>query len=812
MAQSDLLQLQSFLDSHNQPNQPLVVNDDVQTAGMSFAELFSHYLAPEVAKLAPSSEPIAPFTFGAPSDALPPPASTSTAFDPSTFMPTIPGSPIGGFSPSSDGNSLGHSPMSFPDLDFSSTSDPFSIDPALFGPPPSLSSNASTLSPVGSSVEQSPISLANAPLPPLPSLPSPPLAPPPAPLATEFLAPLPPAPEPFFASPAPLTATTAAGRPKRNVATMVIEEEEEEDVFSDGAMSDGSTATTTSTKTGSRKSTRAKKPAAKKTRTASGGASTGPKKLPKTSVLPLASETLHRTTAKSDLPPVPQWADKPDADEYAKLSSKEKRQLRNKLSARNFRHRRKEYITTLEEEISSRDTLIDTLRDEVGVMRAENSGLKTEVATLKEKWQDLLDKLSSLSTPPGAAPTIGAAGLGVNPSRAIASAGSPPVAVKQEEGWALDPPASSSQQLPPQTGGNAVASTSGSRRIGTRSSSSIQLPNLSKDLPPNALRRGTGSWATNGLGGGGFTSVHTTFVPDLGAQLAEGLNPKPAVPSLPFSSQSFNPALNSLAAAGQLDDLSSYTSHLRSTPSTTGPTPSTSGEAKQPKGTFEDFFASNPFWLRPEQLDQSRAALYGKLANNAAGLVVAQKVAKESQSQQQPPDGQDYLPVPVGFRPAFFRSSSSSGKKANDLLAFQSPSAAASLSSASSSSSIDPTLPMSHQEALTLRSQAALAAQVVNVAQKTLVQRMAGAFWEAFSGSPPAPSSATSTTRTMPPQLDSNKIAQVLSGKARVQVVPVDSGAGVDELNAAMGGLALSNRIGGNEGQGQGQGRGAVCV
>jgi hypothetical protein len=39
--------------------------------------------------------------------------------------------------------------------------------------------------------------------------------------------------------------------------------------------------------------------------------------------------------------PVPDYIDRPAPEEYAKLSSKEKRQLRNKISARNFRHRRK---------------------------------------------------------------------------------------------------------------------------------------------------------------------------------------------------------------------------------------------------------------------------------------------------------------------------------------------------------------------------------------------------------------------------------------------------------------------------------------
>ena len=47
--------------------------------------------------------------------------------------------------------------------------------------------------------------------------------------------------------------------------------------------------------------------------------------------------------------------------------------------ARNFRHRRKEYLTTLEDEISTRDTIISELQDKVGVIRAENTGLRTEL-------------------------------------------------------------------------------------------------------------------------------------------------------------------------------------------------------------------------------------------------------------------------------------------------------------------------------------------------------------------------------------------------------------------------------------------------
>lgn len=69
------------------------------------------------------------------------------------------------------------------------------------------------------------------------------------------------------------------------------------------------------------------------------------------------------------LVPVPEWEDRPSKEVYDKLSSKEKRQMRNKISARNFRHRRKAHIDTLEAEISQKDGIITHLREEVGTLR-----------------------------------------------------------------------------------------------------------------------------------------------------------------------------------------------------------------------------------------------------------------------------------------------------------------------------------------------------------------------------------------------------------------------------------------------------------
>ncbi|KAI5116521.1 hypothetical protein M0805_006909 [Coniferiporia weirii] len=57
---------------------------------------------------------------------------------------------------------------------------------------------------------------------------------------------------------------------------------------------------------------------------------------------------------------------RPSAEEYQKMSSKEKCQLRNKISAHDFRVQRKEYIHTLEGDVAERDHLINAIHNELG--------------------------------------------------------------------------------------------------------------------------------------------------------------------------------------------------------------------------------------------------------------------------------------------------------------------------------------------------------------------------------------------------------------------------------------------------------------
>lgn len=76
---------------------------------------------------------------------------------------------------------------------------------------------------------------------------------------------------------------------------------------------------------------------------------------------------------------------RPDPETYHTLTSKEKRQLRNKISARNFRTRRKEHIAHLEEQVADRDTLIEGLRQQLAKVTLQNKELQEEMRTLKTK-------------------------------------------------------------------------------------------------------------------------------------------------------------------------------------------------------------------------------------------------------------------------------------------------------------------------------------------------------------------------------------------------------------------------------------------
>ncbi|ROV88203.1 hypothetical protein VPNG_10319 [Cytospora leucostoma] len=87
------------------------------------------------------------------------------------------------------------------------------------------------------------------------------------------------------------------------------------------------------------------------------------------------------------------------SEEGKKLSSKERRQLRNKVSARAFRSRRKEYITQLESEIANKVTENGDLRAQNRALVDENKRLSdlTRMLLSSPSFSDFLERLSTSS-------------------------------------------------------------------------------------------------------------------------------------------------------------------------------------------------------------------------------------------------------------------------------------------------------------------------------------------------------------------------------------------------------------------------------
>lgn len=206
-------------------------------------------------------------------------------------------------------------------------------------------------------------------------------------------------------------------------------------------------------------------------------------------------------------------------------------------------------------------------------------------------------------------------------------------------------------------------------------------------------------------------------------------------PSTLFSGN-FNPALNALSPS-QLAQLPSLTSHVRTS---TGLGSSTAVE-KSNAGTFDDFFETNPFWLRSEHVEEYRASLYGKLAHNAAGQVAQSKGAT----------------LPSGWRPAFFSSppppysEKPKADTASDLMASQ-------------------------------HSPSPTNAYLASLATQTLFSRMAGAFVDAFAGTPERGA-----------KFNGEKVAAVLAGTSRLQVVPNGPSPAADEVDGLGLGLGALN-------------------
>ncbi|EXJ92656.1 hypothetical protein A1O3_01208 [Capronia epimyces CBS 606.96] len=117
-------------------------------------------------------------------------------------------------------------------------------------------------------------------------------------------------------------------------------------------------------------------------------------------------------TGMSNTPRIKRDEDEMDEDERLlaseegkKLSSKERRQLRNKVSARAFRSRRKEYISQLEGEVAVKVQEANDLRAQNQQLREENNRLTdlTRMLLSSQAFAGFLQELSQSGLPP---PTV----------------------------------------------------------------------------------------------------------------------------------------------------------------------------------------------------------------------------------------------------------------------------------------------------------------------------------------------------------------------------------------------------------------------
>ncbi|KAF9099122.1 hypothetical protein BGX27_000663 [Mortierella sp. AM989] len=190
--------------------------------------------------------------------------------------------------------------------------------------------------------------------------------------------------------------------------------------------------------------------------------------------------------------------DIPSSTDLKKMTSKERRQLRNKISARNFRVRRKEYIFTLEGQVLQHKTEARHLREAVTFVQEENIRLKNELELVRRQLADT---------------TIANSAAAVGANVAIAA----PVA-EQAQTIGSVPPLSKENQslltsilnrnvtsaLNPNAKSNVTLSLA-------RPQSPILTPNLHKDVPNSSSGSANpSSWKEKKP-----IMVHTTLVPEI---------------------------------------------------------------------------------------------------------------------------------------------------------------------------------------------------------------------------------------------------------------------------------------------------------
>ncbi|PFH46134.1 hypothetical protein AMATHDRAFT_8161 [Amanita thiersii Skay4041] len=513
---------------------------------------------------------------------------------------------------------------------------------------------------------------------------------------------------------------------------------------------------------------------------------------------------------KDDLPA--DW--RPPPEVFAKMTSKEKRQLRNKISARNFRVRRKEYISTLEGDIAERDRLLDAVRTELGSTQSENLALRQEIAALKKVLLEGrgAEALASLNLPPPAplATTVTTAGvtLGMGAGTATSVGAAPGGGIGSSSNSILGDNIISGGS-PHSSATNATTSVSTPSSSST-SSLSFLTPNTQKDLPSSPRLGAAAFWGGStrggfGMGlGGGVTPVHTVLVPDLSLSLSSGAGADQASDKmgsvLRVLQENMNPALNGAKNVNM-------NSHL--------------GFGMGSNG-FEGFADINPFTMKT--LDAYRMHLWGKMAAQHRQNTFNGHPTKHTPTPQ-------LTGLASGLRPHFFSSPPSSSAAGAYLTPPSTPPGLHTNSNSYPHTSMGSTLStllsgkhaalgypgytglatppgsphlgkgsLSHdRERETERTKEKEHAALAALAGQTIFKKLGSAFWDAFSGSSSSISSPAASTSTSTPNIpslnptvgagaglgsggngmnnkmwDVDKVRKVLEGKAVVKVVDVE--------------------------------------
>ncbi|KAF9155788.1 hypothetical protein BG015_008599 [Linnemannia schmuckeri] len=187
--------------------------------------------------------------------------------------------------------------------------------------------------------------------------------------------------------------------------------------------------------------------------------------------------------------------DIPSSTDLKKMTSKERRQLRNKISARNFRVRRKEYIYTLEGQVLQHKTEARHLREAVTLMQDENQRLKDELETVRRQLE--ATTLSSSSINPA---TIAA--TSIDPT--LAPEPSMPLSKENQSLLTSIMNRNVTAAMNPNAKSNITLSMA-------RPQSPILTPNLHKDVPNSS----SGSSSQSSWKDKNPIMVHRTLVPEI---------------------------------------------------------------------------------------------------------------------------------------------------------------------------------------------------------------------------------------------------------------------------------------------------------